>query len=150
MIWCYIRTILGRQYEMLSADDGQTWTVPSPSRFTSPDSPLCAKKLSDDRLFVVWNPIPKYNGSSAVMDGVWTGGRKQLNFAVLDEDAKNFLLSETLEYDEGSGFCYTAIHETQEGDILLAYCAGGKGDKNCLSRLRVRKLYKESLILPKE
>ena len=146
LIWCYIRTTLGRQYEMFSEDDGQTWTVPSPSRFTSPSSPLCVKKLSDDCLLAVWNPIPKYNGSKDVVDGVWTDGRKQLNFALLDKDAEQFLFSEILEYDEGSGFCYTAIHETDAGDILLAYCAGGKGDKNCLNRLRIRKICKDTIL----
>ena len=149
LIWCFIRTTVGRQYEMFSEDNGQTWTVPSPSRFTSPSSPLCAKKLSDNRLLVVWNPIPKYNGSKNVVDGVWTDGRKQLNLAILDQEAKNFQFSKVLEYDEGSGFCYTAIHETDKGDILLAYCAGGKGDKNCLNRLRMRKIDKDALV-PKE
>ena len=150
LIWCYIRTILGRQYEMFSEDNGETWTVPGPSRFTSPDSPLCAKRLSDDSLLVVWNPIPKYNGSISVVDGTWTGGRKQLNVALLDKEGKRFLTNEILEYDEGSGYCYTAIYETKTGDILLAYCAGGKGDQNCLSRLRVKKIYKESLLAFKE
>ena len=144
LIWCYIRTVLGRQYEMLSNDEGKTWTVPGPSRFTSPSSPLCAKRMADDRLFVVWNPIPKHNGDREVIDGVWTGGRKRLDFVILDEEGARSLASEMLEYDEGSGYCYTAIHETEKGNILLAYCAGGKGDKNCLSRLRIRKLYKES------
>ena len=147
LIWCYIRTTVGRQYEMLSADDGQTWTVPSPSRFTSPSSPLCVKKLSDNRLLAVWNPIPKYNGSKDIVDGVWTDGRKQLNLAILDKEAKDSQFIKVLEHDEGSGFCYTAIHETDFGDILLAYCAGGKGDKNCLSRLRVRKIYKDTLVM---
>lgn len=150
LIWCYIRTILGRQYEMFSEDNGETWTVPGPSRFTSPDSPLCAKRLSDDSLLVVWNPIPKYNGSISVVDGTWTGGRKQLNVALLDKEGKRFLTNEILEYDEGSGYCYTAIYETKTGDILLAYCAGGKGDQNCLSRLRIKKIYKESLLAFKE
>ena len=147
LIWCFIRTTVGRQYEMFSENDGQTWTVPTPSRFTSPSSPLCIKKLSDNRLLAVWNPIPKYNGIRESVDGVWTGGRKKLNLALLDQEARHFLLSEVLEYDEGSGFCYTAIHETETGDILLAYCAGGKGDKNCLSRLRIRKICKDELVL---
>ncbi len=146
LIWCFIRTTTGRQYEMFSEDDGQTWTVPSPSRFTSPSSPLCVKKLTDNRLLAVWNPIPKYNGIQSVVDGVWTDGRKQLNLALLDKEAKDFQFSKIVEYDEGSGFCYTAIHETDAGDILLAYCAGGKGDKNCLSRLRVRKICKDTLV----
>ena len=150
LIWCYIRTTLGRQYEMFSEDNGETWTVPGPSRFTSPDSPLCAKRMSDESLLVVWNPIPKYNGSISVVDGTWTGGRKQLNLAVLDKEGKHFMVSEMLEYDEGSGYCYTAIHENKAGDVLLAYCAGGKGDKNCLSRLRVRKIYRDSLLKMEE
>ena len=84
------------------------------------------------------------------MDGVWTDGRKQLNLAILDQEAKNFQFSKVVEYDEGSGFCYTAIHETDKGDILLAYCAGGKGDKNCLSRLRLRKISKDALVPTEE
>ena len=147
LIWCYIRTTVGRQYEMFSEDNGETWTVPTPSRFTSPSSPLCVKKLSDHRLLAVWNPIPKHSGIKEVADGVWTGGRIQLNLAILDKEAKDVHFSKVIESDEGSGFCYTAIHETDKGDILLAYCAGGKGDKNCLSRLRVRKIAKEELVL---
>ena len=145
LIWCYIRTTVGRQYEMFSEDDGNTWSIPMPSRFTSPSSPLCAKKISENRILVAWNPIPQYTGMPSVIDGVWTGGRKQLTLAIMDQKANHILFSETLEYDEGSGFCYTAIHETNEGDILLAYCAGGKCDGNCLSRLRLCKLYKEIL-----
>jgi hypothetical protein len=145
LLWCYIRTTVGRQYEMFSEDNGQTWTVPSPSRFTSPSSPLCIKKLSDHRLLAVWNPIPKHNGSKDIVDGVWTDGRKQLNLAILDKEANGFQFSKIIESDEGSGFCYTAIHETDKGDILLAYCAGGKGDINCLNRLRVRKIRKDMM-----
>ena len=145
LIWCFIRTTLGRQYEMVSRDNGVTWTEPAPSRFTSPSSPLCIKRMADDRLLAVWNPIPRYQGSADVVNGVWTDGRKQLNMAVLSADAKDFLQMETMEYDEGSGYCYTAIWETKTGDVLLAYCAGGDGDGNCLSRLRIRKLYKEVL-----
>ena len=146
LVWCFIRTTLGRQYEMFSEDNGVSWTVPAPSRFTSPSSPLCVKRLSDERLFAVWNPVPKYNGSADVVEGIWTDGRKQLNAAKLSADAKEFLQMDVLEYDEGSGYCYTAIFETNSGDILLAYCAGGKGDGNCLSRLRVRKIYLETFI----
>lgn len=145
-IWCYIRTTLGRQYEMFSEDDGERWTVPMPSRFTSPSSPMCVKRLSDDRLFVVWNPIPKYNGKSESFDGVWTGCRTPFVFAILDQQANQSLRMETLENDEKSGFCYCAIYETEAGDLLLGYCAGGTADKSCLARLRVRKIYKEELL----
>ena len=45
-----------------------------------------------------------------------------------------------LETDDRSGYCYTAIHETEGGDILLAYCAGSVEDGCTLNRLRIRKI----------
>ena len=39
-LWGWARTDLGRQYEMFSNDGGETWSLPAPSRFTSPNSPL--------------------------------------------------------------------------------------------------------------
>ena len=130
---------------MFSDDNGESWTIPSPSRFTSPCSPMSVKRLADDRLIVVWNPIPAYNGRRMVVDGVWTEGRNPLVFAVLDKEAKQFEVFENLENDESCGFCYSAIYEIENGDVLLAYCAGGKGDGTCLNRIRIRKLSKEEL-----
>ncbi|NBR59433.1 MAG: exo-alpha-sialidase, partial [Opitutaceae bacterium] len=61
VLWGYARTDLGRQYEFFSHDGGNTWTVPQPSRFSSPVSPLSIKRLPDSKLLLaVWNPIPNY------------------------------------------------------------------------------------------
>ncbi len=140
-LWCYIRTDTGRQYETFSEDFGATWSDPLPSYFTSPISPLSMKRLSDGRLLAVWNPIPIYNGRTQHVDGIWTGGRSPLVMALSNDDGKTWGELIPIETDEKSGFCYTAIFETADNSVLLAYCAGGPEDGINLNRLRIRKLY---------
>jgi len=144
-IWCFIRTMLERQYECFSEDNGETWSTPYPSSFTSQRSPMSARRLSNGKTIVLWNPVPTYNGSSRSVDGVWTGGRTPLTCVLLDENRKRITNFVNLETEQKAGFCYTAIHEIDDGDVLLAYCAGGVPDGTCLARLRVRKLYKSEL-----
>ena len=97
------------------------------------------KRLRDGRLLALWNPIPNYNGRPTHVNGVWTGGRTPLVYALSSDEGKTFSDPIAIETDENSGFCYVAIHETSSG-ILLAYCAGGPGDGINLTRLRIRKL----------
>lgn len=139
-IWCYIRTDSGRQYETFSEDDGKTWEEITPSAFTSAVSPMSTRKLSNGTVIVIWNPIPVYNGRSEDVDGVWTGARTPLALAVSHDNAFSFSEPALIETDEKSGFCYVAIHETDDGSILLAYCAGSAADGSTLNRLRIRKI----------
>ena len=103
-------------------------------------SPVSIKRLKDGRLFALWNPIPVYNGRSENVDGVWTGARTPLAAAFSDNDGKSFGELHIIENDERRGYAYTAIHELENGDVLLAYCAGGVEDKCMLNRLRITKL----------
>lgn len=139
-IWCYIRTDSGRQYETFSEDGGKTWQEITPSSFTSAVSPMSAKKLGNGDIIAVWNPIPVYNGRSEEFDGAWTGARTPLAVAFSQDNAFSFSEPILIETDEKSGFCYTAIHETADGSVLLAYCAGGVKDGCTLNRLRIRKI----------
>lgn len=142
-IWCFIRTQLGRQYEMFSSDNGETWSEIQPSRFTSPESPMSVKKLSNGNLVAVWNPIPNFNEQNVCPKGAWTGGRNPLRLAILDGNANATLFTDLVEDDETRGFCYAAIHELNNGDLLLGYCAGGTEDKGCLNKLRIKKIKHE-------
>ncbi len=137
---CFIRNDSGRQYEAFSSDGGASWSEPKPSYFTSAVSPLSAKRLSDGRVIAVWNPVPVYNGRSDEVEGVWTGARTPLALALSNDNAKTFSDFELIETDERSGFCYVAIHETDDNSILLAYCAGSVEDGSTLNRLRIRKI----------
>lgn len=133
----WARTELGRQFEMFSTDQGHTWTAPQPSRFTSPNSPLSMKRLPDNRIIAVWNPIPIYNGRSETVNNCWTGGRTPLVYALSDDEGHTFSEPVILENEKDHGYCYTAIYGCRK-HLLLAYCAGGPEDTVCLAKLRIR------------
>lgn len=138
VLWGWARTDLGRQYEFFSFDRGETWTAPGPSRFTSPNSPLSMKRIpGTEQLLALWNPGPSYEtrplrpvsgDRTPLVAAVGAGPEKwQRAFVVDGEDEAN------------AGYCYTAIHFTNDS-VLLAYCAGGEADKNRLARLRISRL----------
>lgn len=138
-LYGWARTDLGVQYEMFSADRGQTWTAPQPSRFTSPCSPMSMKRdPKTGYLIAVWNPIPEYITRRKI-EKAWNGGRTPLVCAVSRDDGETWDEPLILEDDPNSGYCYTAMHFYQD-DLLLAYCAGGTADGGCLNRLRIRKI----------
>lgn len=107
---------------------------------------MCVKKLKSGRLLAVWNPIPVYNGKVTTSNGIWIGSRTPLVCSVLDENGNYNSEYHIIESDEDHGYCYCAIHETENGDILLGYCSGGKEDGGILSKLRIKKIQKEALI----
>lgn len=101
--------------------------------------------MQDGRIVAVWNPVPAYFGRAVRGDGVYTDGRSPLVLAISADDGKTFQPPIPIETDEGAGYCYTAIFETERA-LLLAYCAGGPGEKTNLARLRIRKIAKEELV----
>lgn len=146
VLWGWARTDLGRQYEMFSLDGGLRWTPCQPSRFTSPNSPLCMKRAPAGELLAFWNPVPLANGQREDnASGDWTGGRTPFVFAVSRDDGQTFSQPVVLEDDPDSGYCYCAVHFHKDS-VLLGYCAGRRGDKLCLTRLRVRKILLKDLL----
>lgn len=143
VLWSWARTELGRQYEMFSMDGGDTWTACQPSRFTSPNSPLCMKRADDGKLYAVWNPIPEYNGRDR-LDGIFTGGRTPMVLAVSGDDGRTFTEPVAFEWDEERGYCYCAICFTRDA-LLLAYCAGGREEGSCLVKTRIRRIERSQL-----
>ena len=143
-LYAYFRTDLGRHYESFSHDGGRTWTIPQPSAFTAPCSPLLIKKNPfDGKYYADWNPIPEtpHRWHWTQKPPIWTGGRTPLVIAVSD-DGLHFGAPEILEDDPTAGYCYPAIHFTGPGELLLSYCAGSGtlGDEMCLVRTRIAKI----------
>lgn len=138
ILWGWARTDLGRQFEMFSMDYGDTWSVCRPSRFTSPNSPLCMKRHRERTIYAVWNPIPEYNGRNA-NEKTFTGGRTPYVIAVSRDNGQTFSEPVAFEEDPDSGYCYCAMHFTGQA-LLLAYCAGSTDDGGCLNRLRIRRI----------
>jgi hypothetical protein len=138
-VWGWARTDLGRQYEFFSSDGGETWTQATPSRFTSPNSPLSMKPLPGQaRLLAVWNPAPAYETRALKPPG---GDRTPLVLATGTGPNSGWKAARIIDGldDPTGGYCYTAIHFTKDA-VLLAYCAGGAADKSRLAKLRIRKI----------
>ncbi len=138
VLWGYARTDLGRQYEMFSMDNGNTWTGAGPSRFTAPNSPLSMKRGPEGSVYAVWNPVPEYNGREKKTE-IFTGGRTPLVLAVSRDNGQTFTEEAAFETEEDHGYCYCAIHFLEDG-LLLAYNGGGPEDKSCLSRIKIRRI----------
>ena len=143
-IWSFIRNFSGRQYETFSSDNGVTWTEPVPSIFTTPPSPLTAKRLSDGRIMAVWNPIPLHPFNPEGVGEFWNWGRTPLVYAFSEDEMETFSRPVVLETGDHHGYCYAAIYEVSDG-VLLAYNAGGLEDGGMLNRLRIRKIPKDEL-----
>lgn len=142
VLYAYFRTDLGCQYESVSIDGGRTFTPPSPSRFTSPASPLHIRRNPHSgKLYAVWNPVPEYYGRPEPQQR-WTGGRTPLVIAEgeFTKNGLSFGEPRVIEDDPEAGFCYPAIHFTSADRAVLAYCAGGvePSDVSCLVRTRIR------------
>lgn len=143
-IYFYYRNDLGCQYEAFSDDMGLTCTEAKPSRFTAPTSPMSSKRLSDGRIVIVYNPVPLTDGRSENHGRSWTGGRNPFVLRVVDGNFEKVGKMLEVENDETRGFCYCAIFETEKS-LLLAYCAGGAGERSTLMRIRIRKIDKEEI-----
>jgi len=139
VLWGYARTDHMYQYEFFSFDGGMRWTKAQPSRFTSPHSPMKISRnpFSGD-LYAVWNPAPLYNGR--VCPWYLTIGRTPIVWAVSKDDGATWSGQHIIEDDEYCGYCYPAIFFTDDGAMLVAYCAGNEADGICLSRLNMKKI----------
>jgi hypothetical protein len=140
-LFSFCRTDAGCQYEMYSEDGGDTWSAPRPSRFRSPCSPLSIKRVprSGD-LLAVWNDQADQGEAASSASHPLSWGRTPLAAALSADDGKTWSSPRLLEDDPDRGFCYVAIHFTDDA-VLLAYCCGqgGKG-RAVLQDLCVRRV----------
>lgn len=112
-ILMYIRANCGCQCYSFSKDDGATWSAVEKSPLVAPLSPAVIKKIpGTDELLAIWNHD--------------AGRRNPFNIAVLSPDAKTILVEKTLDFsgDDSHWFCYPALYFLDNGDFLVAYCAG--------------------------
>lgn len=147
-IYAFARTDQGCQYDFRSFDGGETWTVPAPSSFISPASPLSIKRIpATGDLLAVWNDHtePHYDENGAeVKPAPSSWGRTPLAVAISRDDGKTWSKRKLIESDPQHGYCYTAIHFTDDA-ALLAYCCGGNGSgvlqDSCIRRIDLAWLY---------
>jgi hypothetical protein len=131
VLWAWFRTDMGFQYESFSHDKGDTWTQPQPSIFTSSDSPMSVKR-NERAIFAALNPMPSHFG--------YNTPRNPFIMAYSRNGTKWNEYWHLEDYGNMAGYCYTAIHFTEEG-FLLAYTVGElKKGHYLLEKLRIRKI----------
>lgn len=126
------------QYESLSFDNGEHWTAPTQSCFTSPWSPMkITRNPYTNKLYAIWNPIPLYNGRPfRHID--W--GRTPYVYAEVNEDATKFGEMHVIEGEPDHGYCYPAVLFTAPDEMMIAYCSGGPEEDCGLVKLTISKI----------
>ncbi len=147
-VWCFLRTNTGRQWQMFSGDQGESWSIPKPSRFHSPKAPLSMKRIpSTGDLLAVWDDaalaLKLWGGAKRLSPDCWikdaSWGRTPLVSAVSRDDGRTWSRSRIIEREPDHGYCYTAIHFVDDA-VLLAYCCGGGQTSHVLQDLRIRRI----------
>jgi predicted neuraminidase len=136
-LYAWARTDLGCQWGMQSTDRGDTWSLPTPTPFPSPPSPLSMKRLPNGALLAVFNDTSDPDGP--VERSRDAGGpRRPLAAWVSRDEACTWRRVGVIDDEWGRGFSYPAIHFTEE-HALFAYCAGAAPHGN-LKALRIRRV----------
>jgi hypothetical protein len=146
-LWCWIRTETGFQYGTVSCDEGRTWCKPVPMEdFRSPLSPMAVKRNPvNGNLVAIWNdhadrwdvPPPTYTRPG--WGDTPTAGRHPLVLAESSDDGSSWHSARRLEKDPRCGFCYVAMHFTDDA-LLLGYCCGGLNGSIMLQDLKIVRL----------
>ena len=146
-LYAYMRTDLGAQYESFSVD-GNYWTVPQRSRFTSSCSPMkIARNPHTGKYYSIWNP---YGGAGAPQlvdidtknrdrDPHSSWGRTPIVIAQSD-DCLNWSAPEIMDDDPVRGYCYPAIFFEDEKTMLGSYCSGCSDEDCVLCRTTIARI----------
>lgn len=139
-LYAYFRTDCMCQYESFSFNGGRSWTQASPSKFTSPESPMLIRKNPySGKYYAIYNPVPNYNGKKFPQD-FFHAGRTPI---VIRESDNGIDFSEeiiTIEGHENKGYCYPALFFADKKTMLVSFCAGGKEDGACLNKTMIKKI----------
>ena len=139
VIRLWARTNLHCQYECYSMDGMKSFTPPEPSEFTSPCSPLCMHRGPEDELYVVYNPIPEYNGRQSRV-----GGRTPLVIRKSIDDGHTWGPVNVIEDEDNRGYCYTGMFHTKDGYLLCAYNRGNV-EEDMQGRLGMMKIKMDTI-----
>lgn len=135
--WLYTRTKMRCQYQAFAPKGTLDFDELDLSEISSPRSPMSVFRGPDGSTYIVYNPVPHFDGQ-ALPKG-WNAGRTPLVIRKADENG-DFGELYIIEDDEKRGYCYTTGFFANDGSMLLAYCRGGEEDPRCLCRLGIAKI----------
>lgn len=141
--WLYTRTKMRCQYQAFAPKGTLDFDELDLSEISSPRSPMSVFRGPDGSTYIVYNPIPHFDGQ-ALPKG-WNAGRTPLVIRKADENGE-FGELYIIEDDEKRGYCYTTAFFTNDGSMLLSYCRGGEEDPRCLCRLGIAKIKVDEIV----
>jgi len=136
---CFFRTDKAYQYQSVSLDGGDHWSMPHPSCFTAVCSPITVRKNPySGKTYAIWNPVPKYNGQVIPKDH---SSRAPLAIAETDGSVSRILKMDYIHSDLTRSYCYVAPLFLDEKEMLIAYSSGdaSAGEKS-MDRLTISKV----------
>lgn len=135
------RTSGGCQFASWSADQGKTWSAPRPTGIASPLSPATVELIGHHGdLLLVWNDhrhLPPDQRRH----------RTPLTVAISQDGGASWNMVKNLESNPDGWYCYTAVHEVDDG-ILLGCCAGNRKKSQGLALTEVLRIPKAWLYSP--
>ena len=141
--WLYTRTKMRCQYQTFAPKGTLDFGELDLSEISSPRSPMSTFTSPEGDIYVVYNPIPHFDGQ--VLPKGWNAGRTPLVIRKRLEDGRLGELY-AIEDDEKRGYCYTTAFFTKDGKMLLSYCRGGEEDAKCLCRLGIAKIDPKEIV----
>jgi len=136
---CFFRTDKMYQYVSISFDNGDHWTVPQPSCFTSICSPITIRKNPySGKIYALWNPVPDYNGRPKKKG---LNNRTPLAIAEVNADVSQIIKMEYVHTDITQAYCYVADLFLNEKELLIGFSNGrGEDGERCMDTLSISKV----------
>jgi sialidase-1 len=118
-----IRTPLGYIYQAVSADGGETWSMPAPMPLVSPSAPATVARLpASGDLLLIWNNQPL--GAKAR----WSD-RTPLTCALSRDEGATWQIHSDIEQNSEQCYAYTSV-DFIKGAVYLTYYIWSKGKSN--------------------
>lgn len=131
-LYAWARTSTGCQWEMHGRKSGDVIDAPQPSVFKMrPTSPMSMKRIPQTGdLLAIWCDAGRRwknarRDKAIVKHSATNWNRTPLGCAISSDEGKTWKHHKLIETDPKRGFCYTAIHFTDDA-VLLSYCCGGE------------------------
>lgn len=126
-LWMLIRSKNGQLYESSSTDNGNNWSAPTPSIFTSSDSPAAIVRDASGQLLVFFNQCQRWDDPKSYA----IGGRQVLHAAISTDEGKTWRGAREIIRDESGeakgdrGTSYPSAASAADGSVILA---AGQGE----------------------
>jgi len=135
---CMLRTSLGKVYQAISNDRGETWSEPYPTELDSPSSATILKRIpgSDDLIFLWNHSIPEALRNPENSDS-FHYPRNPLKSAISKDGGQTWNNIKTLVDRKGYVSAYPSIQFVDNEALVSYYHASESASRDCEVHLKI-------------